>query len=60
IKAIELAGSDKPADIAKAARSGNLVWEAPGGTFNIKPNGQHTNRGQIMLFKDGKLIPPTQ
>ena len=60
IRAIEMAGSDKPADIAKAARSGNLVWEnAPGGPFKINADGVHNHNGYIMQFKDGKLSKPT-
>ncbi|MDD5093168.1 MAG: ABC transporter substrate-binding protein [Dehalococcoidia bacterium] len=58
LKAIELARSDKPEDIAKAARSGNLMWnDAPGGPFKINPDGTHTNAGHMMQFKDGKLTP---
>ncbi|MDD5093169.1 MAG: ABC transporter substrate-binding protein [Dehalococcoidia bacterium] len=57
LKAIELAGSDKPADIAKAARSGNFLWEdAPGGPFTITADGIHNNTGHMMQVKDGKLI----
>ncbi|MFA4835160.1 MAG: ABC transporter substrate-binding protein [Dehalococcoidia bacterium] len=56
IKAIELAGSDDPAKIAQAARSGNLHWDAPGGPMTINPDGTNTSAGTIMQFKDGKLV----
>ncbi|MFA4836472.1 MAG: ABC transporter substrate-binding protein [Dehalococcoidia bacterium] len=57
IKAIELAGSDDPAKIAQAARSGKLQWESPGGPYTIKPDGTHSNSGQILQCKGGKLVP---
>ncbi|MDD5094830.1 MAG: ABC transporter substrate-binding protein [Dehalococcoidia bacterium] len=61
LKAIEMAGSDKPEDIQKAVRSGNFVWEdAPGGSFHINADGTHNNVGQMVLFKDGVLVPVTE
>ncbi|MDD5094317.1 MAG: ABC transporter substrate-binding protein [Dehalococcoidia bacterium] len=56
LKAIEKAGSDKPADIQKAARSGNFVWEdSPVGPFKINADGTHNNVGQIVLYTGGAL-----
>ncbi|MFA4836785.1 MAG: ABC transporter substrate-binding protein [Dehalococcoidia bacterium] len=61
LKAIEMAGSDKPGDIQKAARSGNFVWaNAPGGTFKINADGTHNNVGQIVQYKNGVLTPVQQ
>ncbi|MDD5094925.1 MAG: ABC transporter substrate-binding protein [Dehalococcoidia bacterium] len=58
LKSIEMAGSDKPADIQKAARSGNFVWEnAPAGPFKINANGTHNGVGLLAYYKDGKLVP---
>jgi len=58
IKAIEMAGSDKPEDIQKAARSGNFVWEdAPGGPLKINADGTKSMKGMVAFFKDGKLVP---
>ncbi|MDD5095026.1 MAG: ABC transporter substrate-binding protein [Dehalococcoidia bacterium] len=58
ITAIEMAGSDKPADIQKAARSGNFVWEdAPAGPLKINADGTHNNVGLMAYYKDGKLVP---
>ncbi|MFA4837268.1 MAG: ABC transporter substrate-binding protein [Dehalococcoidia bacterium] len=57
IKSIEMAGSDDPTAIAKAARSGNLVWElAPSGPLKISPGGLSNNTGMMMQFKGGQLI----
>ncbi|MDD5093941.1 MAG: ABC transporter substrate-binding protein [Dehalococcoidia bacterium] len=55
ITAIEMAGSDKPEDIARAARSGDLAWEGPAGPITIQANGLHSNVGNIVQYKDGKL-----
>ncbi|MDD5095085.1 MAG: ABC transporter substrate-binding protein [Dehalococcoidia bacterium] len=55
IEAIKLAGSDKPEDIAKAARSGNLVWEAPTGTLKFFPDGKHSLTGQFYILANGTL-----
>ncbi|MDD5095210.1 MAG: ABC transporter substrate-binding protein [Dehalococcoidia bacterium] len=56
IKAIELAGSDDPVEIAKAARSGDLRWESPGGPYTIQPDGVHSNDGEVLISKGGKLV----
>ncbi|MFA4837188.1 MAG: ABC transporter substrate-binding protein [Dehalococcoidia bacterium] len=58
IEAIKLAGSDDPIKIAQAARSGNLSWEAPGGTLRINPDGTHSVTGQMFVYKSGKLVSP--
>ncbi|MDD5094619.1 MAG: hypothetical protein PHV74_09605 [Dehalococcoidia bacterium] len=51
-----LAKSDDPAEIAKAARSGNLEWEAaPGRPFNISAHDSHNSTGNMMQCKDGNL-----
>ncbi|MDD5094921.1 MAG: ABC transporter substrate-binding protein [Dehalococcoidia bacterium] len=55
LKGVELAGSDNPAKIAQALRSGNFQWDnAPGGSFKINRDGTHNFKGVIVLLKDGK------
>ena len=42
IKAIELAGTDEPEAVARAARSGNLTWDSPEGLQTIGTDGEVT------------------
>lgn len=48
IRAIQLAGSTDRDAIAKAARSGNLTWDAPTGPETILPNGENNITGVIV------------
>jgi len=57
IKAIELAGSDNPADIAKALRSGDLEADTAFGHVNIQPDGTANIRDSIAQIVDTELVP---
>ena len=57
IKAIELAGTDEPAKVAQALRSGNLVWDSAWGPLRITPEGIGEVNGMVaQIQKGGKLV----
>ena len=57
IKAIELANSDDPAEIAKALRSGNLSWDSAYGPMHIPSNGEADMTQMVALIQAGpKLV----
>ena len=58
IKAIELAGTDEPEAVARAARSGNLTWDGPEGFQTMGTDGEPTPKFRLLAqVKDKKLIP---
>ncbi|MFA4836067.1 MAG: ABC transporter substrate-binding protein [Dehalococcoidia bacterium] len=57
INAIDLAGSDDPQEIAKAARSGDLHWDTPAGPLTVQPDGETDLKGYITVVKGGEFIP---
>ena len=60
IEAIDLAGTDDPAAVAAAARSGELEWESPSGPCVIGTDGETSLKGHIVLVgESGELIPTT-
>jgi ABC-type branched-subunit amino acid transport system substrate-binding protein len=57
IKAIELAGTDEPEAVARAARSGNLTWESPEGLQTIGTDGEPTPKTRLLAeVQGGKLV----
>lgn len=60
IHAIELAGTDDRIEVAKAARSGNLKWDAPSGSVRITPEGMTDLDAIIVeIQKGGNLVQVT-
>jgi len=58
IHAIELAGTDDPVDIARAARSGNLEFDTPMGRDIIGTDGNNNLRNMyVQIREDGSLVP---
>jgi hypothetical protein len=58
VKAIELAGTDEPEAVARAARSGNLTWDGPQGRLTIGKDGEVTPKNRLIaVVEDGKMIP---
>ena len=58
IKAIELAGTDEPEAVARAARSGNLTWESPEGLQQIGTDGEPTPKFRLLAeVQGGKMVP---
>ncbi|MFA4837053.1 MAG: hypothetical protein WC749_13415, partial [Dehalococcoidia bacterium] len=57
IKAIELAGTDDRAQVAKAARSGKLEFDSTEGYLKIGTDGKTNLRGFWAQVKDGKIMP---
>jgi branched-chain amino acid transport system substrate-binding protein len=58
IKAIELAGTTDRIKVAEAIHSGNLVWEAPPGTFHFNECGEPGHLpGRYIQIVDRKLVP---
>jgi ABC-type branched-subunit amino acid transport system substrate-binding protein len=57
IAAIRLAASTDREVLAKAMRSGNVVWDAPGGSLTIRPNGENSVLLQVMQIQNGKVVP---
>jgi len=58
IKAIELAGTDEPEAVARAARSGKLTWESPQGFLTIGTDGEVTPKFRLLAqVQEGKLVP---
>ena len=58
VKAIELAGTDEPEAVARAARSGNLTWDSPGGPLSIGTDGEVTPQVHLIAqFQGGKMVP---
>ena len=55
IEAIELAGTDDPAAVAAAARSGNLTWDSPAGPITVGTNGESGLKGRIMYLEGGEF-----
>jgi branched-chain amino acid transport system substrate-binding protein len=57
IKAIELAGSDEPSQIAVALRSGNLEWDSAWGPMRIGTNGIGEVTPMVAQVQEGpKLV----
>jgi len=58
IKAIELAGTDEPEAVARAARSGKLSWESPQGFLTMGTDGEPTPKFRLLAqVQGGKLVP---
>ncbi|MFA4836624.1 MAG: ABC transporter substrate-binding protein [Dehalococcoidia bacterium] len=53
IKAIELAGTDDPQAVARAARSGHLQWESPAGPITVSPDGEPGLSGSMVQVGEG-------
>jgi hypothetical protein len=63
VKAVELAGTDDPAAVAAAARSGNVTWDSPQGPLTIGKDGEVTPKHYLMgVIQGGKIVavPPWQ
>lgn len=56
VEAIELAGSDDPKEIRKAALSGKLSWDSPYGRLTVRKDGSIDIPGFMVLVSDGKLV----
>jgi len=57
IKAIELAGTDKPEEVAAALRSGNLEWDSAWGHIRIGTDGiGETTMMVAQIQEEGKLV----
>jgi branched-chain amino acid transport system substrate-binding protein len=58
INAIELAGTTDRIKVAEAARSGNLEWESPVGTFHFTTCGEPGHiPGLYVQIRDKKIVP---
>ncbi|MFA4836397.1 MAG: ABC transporter substrate-binding protein [Dehalococcoidia bacterium] len=57
IKAIEMAGTDDPVQVAKAARSGKLELDTPQGYLKIGTDGESNLVGFYVRYTNGKPIP---
>jgi len=57
IHAIELAGTDDPVDVARAARSGNLEFDTPMGRAHIDAEGHSGLRNTYLQIQDGTMVP---
>jgi ABC-type branched-subunit amino acid transport system substrate-binding protein len=57
LAAIELAGTDDPAKIAEALRSGNLEWDGPAGHIHIQPDGSAGVKDTICRIENKELVP---
>ncbi|NQT73909.1 MAG: ABC transporter substrate-binding protein [Chloroflexi bacterium] len=57
IHAIVLAESDDPQEIARVARSGDLVWQSPSGLYTMTTDGQNNMRCQMVVLTGGEFIP---
>jgi len=62
IKAVELAGTDEPEAVARAARSGNLTWDGPEGFQTMGTDGEVTPKyrllAQVQNNKTLVAVPP--
>jgi len=58
IHAIELAGTDDPVDIARAARSGSLEFDTPMGKAHFDTNGESDLRNVYVQIQKGGVIVP--
>jgi len=58
VHAIELAGTDDPADIAEEARSGNLEFDTPMGRAHIGTDGENGLRNMYVQVQEGGVIVP--
>jgi ABC-type branched-subunit amino acid transport system substrate-binding protein len=56
-KAIEVAGSDDPADIARALRSGNVEVDTPFGNMHIQPDGSAGLTQRLGRIENGEVVP---
>ena len=56
IEAIKLAGSDDPAKVAEALRSGKVEADTAFGHMRIQPDGSAGVKDHIVQIKDGKLV----
>ena len=60
IKAIELAGTDEPEAVARAARSGKLAWESPQGFLTIGTDGEPTPKFRLLAQVQGGTLVPVE
>ena len=58
IKAIELAGTDEPEAVARAARSGNLTWDGPEGFQTMGTDGEVTPKYRLLAKVENKKLVP--
>jgi ABC-type branched-subunit amino acid transport system substrate-binding protein len=56
IKAIELAGTDEPEAVARAARSGNLTWDGPEGPQTMGTDGEVTPKYHLLAQVQNKKL----
>jgi len=56
VRAIEFAGTDDPAKIAEAARSGKLEFDTPMGHMRILPDGTNDLKSFLVQIVDGKAV----
>jgi branched-chain amino acid transport system substrate-binding protein len=56
IKAIQIAGTDDPVDIAHAMRSGKLVWDSAWGTMSMGTNGKGNVDMMVAQVKEGGTL----
>ena len=57
LAAIELAGTDEASAVARAARSGELVWDGPQGPFRIGKDGENNLASIVAVARDGRVEP---
>ena len=61
LAAIELAGTDEPAAVGRAARSGQLIWEGPQGPFRIDRDGENNLANIVAVARNGRVyVVPTR
>jgi len=58
IKAIELAGTDEPEAVARAARSGNLTWDGPEGFQTMGTDGEVIPKYRLLAQVQNKTLVP--
>ena len=56
VKAVELAGTDDPAKVAEAARSGKLEYQAAQGLAHVDTNGGNDLTSSYAKVVNGKLV----
>jgi len=57
IKAIELAGTDDPGEVAQALHSGNLEWDSAWGPLRSAPDGRGDVTAMVAQVQEGgKLV----
>ncbi len=57
IAAVRLAASTDRDVLAKAMRSGNVTWDAPGGSLTMRPSGENSVLLQVVQIQNGRVVP---